>query len=1011
MALIKTPVEIGFSKGVDTKTDPFKVAIDNFLSLENSVFTKGGLLQKRNGFEMLTSLSDASSTYASTFNDNLLAIGTTLNAFSQSTNLWVDKGPLQPVKVETLPAIRASTQQSQCDSAQASNGLICVVWTDGPTPVYKYEVIDGTTGQNVVAPTAIPVSSGAVTGSPRVFALGRYFVIVFQNLISATPHLQYVAISITAPTQVSANTDISAQFTPTSGLNFDGVVANNTLYLAWNGSDGGGAIRVTSLASTLVQSSVKAFTGKGATLMSMCADESGPTPVIYAAFYDGGGTKAYVLAVDHALNTVLSPTQVVASGTLSNITCQAASMVCTVFYEVVGAYSYDGGIATDLISSVTITQAGSVGTPTVRARGVGLASKAFTVNGVYYFLAAYQSSYQPSYFLLTGSGQVVSRLAYSNGGGYLTVGLPSAQLVAENVVKISYRYKDLVAASSASGNTSTAPVFSQTGINIVTFTIGTSDLTTAEIGGSLHISGGFPWQYDGNTPVEHGFNVWPDYVEASATATTGGLMTAQIYYYVATYEWTDGAGNIHRSAPSIPALKDISGAGTATSTITVSVPTYRLTYKISNPVRIVLYRWSTAQQTYYQVTSMTNPLLNNVAADSVNYVDTQADSAILGNNILYTAGGVLENIGAPSTDALSLFDSRVWLIDSEDRNLLWFSKQVIEATPVEFSDLQTLYIAPSIGAEGSTGNSKCLAPMDDKLIIFKENAAYYINGSGPDITGANSQYSQPVFITATVGCSNQNSIVFQPSGLMFQSNKGIWLLGRDLSTSYIGASVEAFTQDAVVLSAINVPGTNQVRFTLDSGITLMYDYYYGQWGTFVGIPAVSSTIYNGLHTYINDLGQVYEESPGSYLDGSTPVVMSFTTSWIKLTGLQGFQRAYYFYLLGTYYSPHKLNLGIAYDYAAAPSQTILLTPDNYTAPWGGESVWGGGEAWGGASNIEQWRVFLAKEKCESFQISVQELYDPSLGVVAGPGLTLSGLNLIIGAKKGFYPLRQARSVG
>jgi hypothetical protein len=71
-----------------------------------------------------------------------------------------------------------------------------------------------------------------------------------------------------------------------------------------------------------------------------------------------------------------------------------------------------------------------------------------------------------------------------------------------------------------------------------------------------------------------------------------------------------------------------------------------------------------------------------------------------------------------------------------------------------------------------------------------------------------------------------------------------------------GAPVEALTQGATVLSALNIPSTNQVRFTLDTGITLMYDYFFGQWGTFVNVPALSSTVYQGLHTYINSLGQV-----------------------------------------------------------------------------------------------------------------------------------------------------------
>jgi hypothetical protein len=350
-------------------------------------------------------------------------------------------------------------------------------------------------------------------------------------------------------------------------------------------------------------------------------------------------------------------------------------------------------------------------------------------------------------------------------------------------------------------------------------------------------------------------------------------------------------------------------------------------------------------------------------------------------------------------------------VDAEDNNLLWFSKEVIEATPVEMSDLLTIFIAPTTSAQGNTGPVTAASSMDDKLILFKENAIYYINGIGPDNTGANSQYSDAIFITSTIGCINQQSIVFMPSGLMFQSDKGIWLLGRDLSTNYIGAPVEAFTQNAVVQSAVNVPGTNQVLFTLNTGVTLMYDYYYQQWGTFTNVPAISSTLYQGLHTYINSLGKVFQETPGTYLDGSSPVLMSFTTSWFNLAGLQGYQRAYFFYLLGTYITPHKLQIQIAYDYNQSPPQTTMISPDNYSGAWGSDQLWGSSSPWGGAPTLEQWRVFFQQGKCEAFQITINEVYDGTFGVPAGAGLTISGLDLIIGQKSGYPRIPSSRYVG
>ncbi len=436
--------------------------------------------------------------------------------------------------------------------------------------------------------------------------------------------------------------------------------------------------------------------------------------------------------------------------------------------------------------------------------------------------------------------------------------------------------------------------------------------------------------------------------------------------------------------------------------------------KTANKVKIVLYRWSTAQQNYYQVTSISTPTLNDTTADSVSITDTFADATILGNNLIYTTGGVVEDVNAPASDLLALFDTRLWMVNAEDPNELWFSKQVIQATPVEMSDLFTMYVPPTTATQGTTGPMTSIAAMDDKLIIGKRNAFLYINGTGPDNTGANNQYSQPIFITSTVGCENQKSIVLMPQGIMFQSDKGIWLLSRGLDTSYIGAPVEDLTDGATVMSAVNVPETNQVRFTLDTGVTLMYDYYYGQWGTFTGVPAVSSCIYQGAHTFINDAGAAYQESTGAYIDGSRPVLIKFQTGPLRLGDLQGYQRAFFFYILGEYASPHKLVVSMAYDYETAPSQSIIITPNNYSPPYGSgasQDPYGQGDPYGGPSNIESWRVFLERQRCMAFSITVQEIFDASVGAAPGAGLTISGLNVVCGFKKAFRPQPAAITAG
>lgn len=1014
MALQKTAIPINFSRGLDKKTDPFQVQVGNFLSLTNSVFTTTGRLTKRNGFANITDLPNTDQTTLTTLNDNLIATGSNLYAYSNIAQEWINKGQVQPVRLNVQSMIRNSDSQVSPDSATTANGLTVLVYKDSDGNSY-YQISDANTGEQIVSRQEL--SPGAVSG--RTFILGIYFIVTFIASIAGTPHLQYIAIPINNVTNPSPIVDFS---TNVGDINsgYDGIVYASSLYLAWEGV--GSVVNIATLTPGLISTSPVVIPASDADLMSVVSDIVNNR--IYVSFWDSSGNNGYSASFDSVLNPIMTKTQIITATDISELTSIIMDDLLYVFYENVNVYAFPGGAESDFVSSVIVTPPATVGVGTVSApvvvlRSVGLASKAFLLNGIIYLLVVYgdtdqspstDDSNESTYFLIDNTGAIIMRLAATNAGGY------EASQVLPNVTNVlgtlyvPYIITDFLTTVNKGTNlpagTPVNAIYTQTGINLAVFNITNSNQQSSEIADALHLTGGQLWEYDGVKPVEHGFHIYPENIVAVITA--GGTLTNQQYFYAFTYEWTDNQGMLHRSAPSIPLPFN---PGAASQQATIYVPTLRLTDKIApNPVRIVGYRWSTAQQIYYQFTSVTSPVLNDTSVDYVTIIDTASDASILGNTILYTTGGVLENIAAPPSSDSALFNNRLWLIDAEDPNLLWFSKQVIENVPVEMSDLLTLFVAPTTGSQGSTGPMKCISAMDDKLIIFKPNAIYYVNGIGPDNTGANSGYSDAIFITATVGSSNPNSIVLIPNGIMFQSDKGIWLLGRDLSTQYIGAPVESFNSNTV-MSAEAIPGTNEVRFVLDNGVTLMYDYYFDQWATHTNIKAISATLYQGRHTYLNSLAKVFQEAPGTYTDGSVPVLISFTTSWINLAGLQGFERFYFGFLLGMYYSPFKLNVGLAYDYNASYTHNIVITPDNATSNWGEEALWGSGGPWGGPGNVFRARLFPDKQKCESFQITVQEVYDSTLGVVPGQGLSLSGLNLIAGVKRGFRTQRASKSFG
>lgn len=1022
-------ITINFAQGVNTKVDPFQVPVGQFDNLDNSVFTIGGRLTKRPGYGPL---SLAPGSYLTTLNGNLLSIGTTINAYSSSLKTTISKGQLEPCSLSVLPLIHSNLNQVQCDSA-ISNGLCLTVFTEtaSGSSDYKYVIADAVNGQNIVAPSNLPViTSGTISDSSRVFVINNYFVVVSVVTVSGSKFIQYFTVPTTNPTNVSAAQNVTSQtYSKISGNpGWDATVTNNTLVVAYNTTSGGQGVHVASLTSTQIAANqptslIHTFTGATfiAALMSVCVDLTVNPNIVYINFWNNSTTNGYTAAVYLGFGTIttqFTPQLTISAVATSNLASAALNNSCTVFYEVTNNYSYDSSVPTHYINAIPVSSTGTVGTSFTSIMSVGLASKAFIVSGQIYYLSAYQSPFQPTYFLINGSlstsGQpvIVAKLAYQNGGGYLVLGLPNVT-VNSDVAQVPYLIVDLIepiTVLNTPQQTITGGVYAQTGINLVNFTIGTQTIDTAEIGQTLQISGGYLSMFDGYLPVEQNFFLFPDSIELTPS-TSGGTITAQTYFYQVIYTWSDNQGFIHRSAPSIPVSTTTTGS---TSSIVIHVPTLRLTAKTANPVKINIYRWSTANQIYQLINSVSSPLLNDLTVNSVSFTDTLPDSSYQGNEIIYTTGGVVADTNAPSTSIVTLFDTRLWLVDAEDPNVLWLSKQVIEGTPVEMSSLFTIYVAPNTGTVQSTGPMTALAPMDDKLIIFKKEEILYINGVGPNNLGTTSigcslgNYSQPTFITSTVGCTNQQSIVLTQDGLMFQSDKGIYLLSRNLQVSYIGAAVERFNS-SLVNSANVIPTTTYVLFTLNTGQMLMYDYFYGQWGTFTGASTISSCIYNGLHTILTPFGSILQATPNQYLDNANPVLMQMTSGWLNLATLQGYERFYDFYLLATYLSPHKIQVQVAYDYNPSIQHSVLITPKNFSDSIPGP--FGIATPFGSPGNKEQWRVHSKKQLTESFQLSLTEVFDPTLGIVAGAGFTLSGLTLRIDTIKGQRPQPGGTSVG
>lgn len=993
MALEKQNVPINFGGGVDTKTDPKQVIPGKLLTLENGIFTSLKRIKKRNGYEGLSQLIEGSlssitqgNALANFKEEIVLFTGKEAYSLSESTERWSDKGPNTSVSLSSISIIRNTYQQTTPDSSYHSSGLEIFTWEDSRGGS-RYSIFDSITGEAILSDSVI--DANAI--KPKAFALGNYIIIVFID--NVTNHLRMLPIPVLTPTAPLAKIDIALNVNVTN-KNYDATYSNDRVFVAYNTSTGGGSITLKSINNFLGISAARDTLGESA---SSCIAVTVDTPLnqVWVAYHNGAAIKYFIYDRPLSFTPILAPTVIEINGnTINNIALIAASGSGQVFYTQNAAATYN-----NFIKTAMLTNTGTVTGVSVFLRSVGIAAKPFYFDEITYITVAFDTVLQPTYFLIDVTHiRAVAKFSPSLGGGLLTKNIvPETTPTINGHFLIASLKKDLLTTISGA-------VYTRTGVNstVLNF-VSENALSKVELGENLHITGGMLFMYDGVSIVEHGFNMFPENVMA-ATSTTGGLIEDGQRQYSVTYEWMDNEGQTHYSAPSVPITVTNTGGGTSANTLTI--PTLRVTDKkppVRGSVIIGVYRTEDSGTIFYRVSSVTSPTLNDTTVDSVVFVDTLADSAIIGNQLLYTTGGVVENIQAPAASFVTSYKDRIILLPDEDTNQWWYSKQVVPGVPVEFSDL----FVNNIDQAG--GKLVSAARMDSVLVFLKQNLLYYVTGTGPDSTGAQNDFSEAQPIACDGGCTDKNSVILIPAGLMYKSEKGIYILDRSLSVHYIGHEVEAYNNDHVI-SANLIENTTQVRFCLDSGVALMYDYLVEQWSVFTNHKAVDSIIFQGQFTYLTADGLVLQETPGQYSDNGEFIQLRLITSWLSFAGLQGFQRVRRLLLLGEYNALHNLRVFAAYDFNPYATQETVIPAGQLlgTGVYGSDAFYGDTSPYGGAFPLYQFVVKLSRQKCETIQFTIE---DTQSGLIQEESFSISAMSMEVGIKRGLNKMAATNTFG
>jgi len=1037
-------VPIAFNRGLETKQDEKQVVPGALTVLENGVFTTPGEINKRNGLTswsrtVLGSGSIASGSALCAYDDEtLLFTGEDVYSRLQSTGSWLHRGRAVAAFPTTTSVLRNTYAQYNAVSA-VSGGLELYAWEDSRIGV-RCSVVDSNTGGVILSDVVCsggfdPLNAGQRACAVQCFAHADGLYVAYHrggdNINPGTSRLRYRRIALSSPSTLGEETEFSTDVNIISGEQYGGG-AIHRLGGTWDILPLAGSVymvhasRNTGSTGVYGRIAISKFDGPSLTYttgvfpgglsepsnrarvaggpVSAWSDPSGNlwwaarSASLGGPFYGGVvSTNLSTVVTESIIGYLSLPARapdsaggVWLSGSTSRLyVALSGTNTLNVTQSLPGGAGYliSQNITDRVIDSVTWGASQLPATASF-ARGVTLASKPFRRGNTHYVWTLHDSEMQPTYFLLDGSGSVVCK-SHAGVAGNMTGNrcLPAPAQLSGDVWTVAAGRKSAVL--SVSGSLLSLPGVSSIRVDFSTASV---SFPSARLGRSLLTAGGLVSSYDRLGFTEHGFHLYPDlgrglgpgastadyYYAASSTLGNGDL-TPGTYSYVATYEWIDNFGQVHRSVPSLPLTASLTGTGS----ITLRIPTLRLTSKEQrSPVFIGLYRTEPLGDVFYKVTSPLAPLWNTSSIDRVSFRDTLSNAELISREILYTDSGELPNDPPPVARYLCTWKSRAWLAGLEDENVLRYSKLVDPDTAIGFSDLLEVRMDPYGGA------ITALAALDDKLVVFKEDAIHVVYpltgdgtpyGGGPDNTGTGGEFGQQVLAT-DVGCVSARSVVVTDAGVLFKSAKGIYLLSRQLQVRYVGAPVERYN-DLEITSATLVAYANQVRFTTSTSVCLVYDYLVDAWTTFTNHQAAASTIEprSGRFALLRGDGTVAVDTSGSYTDDGAEVKLRLVTGWLSFAGLAGFQRVKRIQALGGYEGAHLLSASVAVDYGP-PSQEVTLDATRVN----------------GGSNMYLFDLHLQRQKCTALQLSLQDTPSGS----AGRGLSLADMTVDVGVKEG-----------
>jgi hypothetical protein len=383
----------------------------------------------------------------------------------------------------------------------------------------------------------------------------------------------------------------------------------------------------------------------------------------------------------------------------------------------------------------------------------------------------------------------------------------------------------------------------------------------------------------------------------SLASGTGGSMTSSVIYgYVAYLELTDTVGNVWRSPPSIPALVTM---GASDNRVTVTFTNWTVETEIGQ-YRLVIARTSGNGSVYRRIASYDINYLVSTQA----HVDDASDSSIVTGDILYTTGELPTAITPPASH-VAAYGDRLWLVNRDFPTELMFSKNIRPGVQPEFCDEFTLDL------DDDKGDITGIAPMDDKLVVFKRNAIYFVQGG--ENLGNNGQGQFPIVtrVDADLGAIVGSPLVSCGPEIYFVADRGIYSIDRAANVAWAGEAIDQYLHQPLiqtpetVTDGVFVSEANEVRFTTTTYV-LVYDRDAKIWSRWTGLSGMTRALVIGgrMVMFRGSDGTVWREGDHTQrFDegelGPQAVIGTIRSAWIRAAGTFGRFRLYRAHVLGT----------------------------------------------------------------------------------------------------------------